>query len=172
MSTAAITYDKIESYAYENIFAYIDNRSNVKDPRNPSGIRGRDFVYSSDPFIKAVNFSDFPFIVVEFPIITYSEPSADSKKKFAEWEQRIIVRAARTNITVYFEDVGRSDMLNIGDDLNELFNSDAKRKEFEALNIINIQLRKVAVDTLAVSQKEIYEAEYALTFRTRLATSA
>ena len=170
--TAIIASTNIDSQAHENILAYIDNRTYIKDPRSPSSItKNRQFVYESDPFSKAINFGDFPYIVLEFPQITNSETSSNGKTKRVEWTQTITVRAARDGTINSLTDQGRNDMFAIGNDLFETFNSMARKNELFLLNINEIELAKTTVDTLAISQKEVYEWGYELTYWSRVTTS-
>jgi len=173
MTTNRVIRSKLESYTYENIFYYVNDRTYVKDPRNPdSTIKTRQFVYSSDPFSKAINFSDFPYIILGFPTIEYSKVTVDGKQKNVSWTQKITVRAARTGSANSRSDAGREDMLDIGDDLNELFNNETVKQLFRNLNLYEMNLKKVNNDTYAIKDNEVYESEYELTFMTRMKVSA
>lgn len=172
MTTARIVKDKIESYAYANAYDIINDRNRVKDPRSPGSILNlRTFVYDSDPFAKGANFSLFPYIVLELPMIEYSKVSLDGRYKHVQWSQKIIVRAVRDGASGIGNGTGRQDMLDIGDDLQELFNSAANRETFKHLNMYFTKLTKESVDTLAIEQKEVYEAVYELTYETRMQVS-
>jgi len=173
MATNRVTRSKIESYTYENVFSYVNNRTYVKDPRNPnSTINTRQFVYSSDPFTKAISFSDFPYIILEFPTLEYSKVTCDGKQKNITWTQKLTVRASRTGAANTRSDEGREDMLDMGDDLNEMFNNETVKQLFRDLNMYEMNLKKVNNDTYAIKNYEVYEAEYELTFMTRMKVSA
>jgi len=119
MATAVVTKDTLESNPHENILSVLDTRSNIADPRNPTSTENlRQFVYDSDPFNKAINFSDFPYIICKFPTMTYSNVSSDGKRKYIKWSQQITVRTSRTGSANTRSDIGRKDMMAIGDDLN------------------------------------------------------
>lgn len=173
MATNRVTRSKLESYTYENVFSYVNNRTYIKDPRNPnSTVNTRQFVYSSDPFTKAINFSDFPYIILEFPVLEYSRVSVDGKQKNISWTQKITVRASRTGSANTRNDAGREDMLDIGDDLNEMFNNETVKQSFRDLNMYEMSLKKINNDTYPLKDYEIYESEYELTFMTRMKVSA
>ena len=74
-----VTYTNIESASDSNIRDIVDNRTNIVDPRDPSG--NRIFVYDSDPFNKEIGFKDMPYIVLFFPTIIQSNSTADGKHK-------------------------------------------------------------------------------------------
>ena len=171
MSTAFIVKENIESTAHNNIFAYIDNRNYVKDPRSVAGVSSRIFVYDTDPFHKAINFSDMPYIVVELPAIEQSLSSASGTKKRVEWTQRITVRAVKTGSANTRTDVGRDDMFAIGDSLFSLFNNMTRKKELQALNILDIDIKKTNFDSFTIQQKEVYEAEYEIIAWSRVEVS-
>lgn len=173
MATASIVYSNIETQSQDNILGYVDNRTYVKDPRSPSSTtKNRQFVYESDPFHKAINFGDFPYIVIFFPMNESIEPTADGKSRRVIWSHRVLVRAARDGSVNTRTDQGRTDMLSIGDDLVELFNNMTVKKELQVLNIYDITIKKTNSDNFAIKEKEIYEAEYELSYWSRLTTSA
>ena len=173
MGTATIVSTNLESQAQANILAYVDNRVYVKDPRSPNSTQiNRVFVYETDPFEKAINFSDFPYIVLNLPLIESSIPSSSGKHRKVNWSHRVVVRAVRDGSANTRSDVGKSDIMAIGDDLNALFHNMAVKKELQALNIFDIELKKVNMDNFLVHQKPVYEAEYELTYWSRLATSS
>ena len=70
--TAKITYDTIETNAFNNLFELIDNRSNIPDPRDPDNQKIRRFVYDSDPFEKSIEGAPLePYIVQPSPPRTW-----------------------------------------------------------------------------------------------------
>lgn len=173
MGTAVIIRSKVNSYAHENILAYLDNRSLVKDPRNPNSTQKlRTFLYDSDPFHKGINFSDFPYIVCSPPSIEQSMVSADGKHKDIAWVQRIVVRSAKDGSANTRTGVGRTDIQDIGDDLFETFNSETVKAQMRSLNMYELMLEKTDSDVVSMNQKEIYEESYELRYMTRLQVSA
>ena len=171
MGTNRIVKGKIESYAYENVFSFVDNRSYVSDPRSPSSTNDRTFVYDSDPLAKSLNFGDFPYIIIDLPRLEQNSPSSDVKHINTEWSLVITVRSAKDGASNGSTSLGKNDILTIGDDLNDLFDQRARQQEFQDLNMYNINLVKESTDTLFIQDKPVYEATYTLTFRTRLEVS-
>lgn len=169
----AVTRTTIDSSAHENIFSVIDTRSYVKDPKHPnSNEKNRVFVYDADPLAKGINFGDFPYIVVEFPTIEMSKVSVDGKHKDVFWSHRITVRTIRDGSSNVGNSIGKSDMQSISDDLFETFNSEAVKIVLRGYNMHKMVLEKNRVETMAVDQRLIYEAQYTLSYTERLAVSA
>lgn len=170
--TAVLTKNKLESIPNNNIFSVINNRSNIPDPRNTSDTIGiRQFVLDSDPFGKAINFSDFPYIIVEFPILEYSAVSTDGKVKTLNWTQTITIRAARDGSANTRQGVGRQDMLDIGDNLQSTFNNETIKQQLRELRLFMMNLTKLSVDTLFIDNQSVYEAVYQLTYMERIQVS-
>jgi len=167
--TARITKATIESNAYSNIWSIVDNRTYVKDPRHPNSTnKDREFVYESDPFHKAITFKGLPYIILEFPRMEYSAESVDNTVKNVEWTQTITVRVARDGSSNTRSNVGSTDLLAIGDDLNETFNNETVGSLLNQANIYHLRLTKISVETVSIQMKEMYEAVYELTYYTRL----
>lgn len=173
---SVITYSNIESQAYSNIYEIIDNRGYIVDPRRKSmtnaTVQKRKFVYDSDPFNKAVNFEDMPYIILELPVVTGSVYSVNGKYKTMAWSHRIIVRCARDGASNTVIDSGRVDMLDICDDLQETLNNFVRREELASWNMRKVVLEKVSSNTYAIDgSKDVYEAIFDLKYETRMAVS-
>jgi len=170
--TNTITKSKLESYAYNNVHDYVNNRSYIVDPRDPTAVTGRQFVYHSDPYSQSVEFNNYPCIIVELPTLEYSMVSLNGKVKHIGWTFRIIVRTARDGSSSGTSGVGLTDMQDICDDLNELFNSEARKQEFRNLRMFKPVLTKVNTDVLSVEGKSVFVAEYELVFEERITVSS
>ena len=170
-----ISKTNIESAAYVNLYAIIDNRSNIVDPRRKSmtsaTTQKRKFVYDSDPFMQSLNYSDMPYIILELPSLEYSAISTDGKYKDITWSQRIIVRTAREGASTVAIDSGRTDMLDICDDLQETFNKDSIKNTQGGNNIHKLNLTKVSTSSYVIDNVEIYESSFELKYYTRLQVS-
>ena len=165
----------IESASYNNIFAVVDNRSYIVDPRRKdmtsATTQKRTFVYDSDPFIKAILFKDMPYIVLELPMLEYEHWSTDGKYKDINWRQKIVIRTAREGASNVGTDTGRTDMFEICDDLQETFNKDSIKNTLGGSNIRKLNLSKVNTFTDVIDGREVYESEYTLEYYTRLQVS-
>lgn len=168
----AITKSTLESSAFTEIFNVINNRSNVKDPRNSqSTVSTRNFVYDSDPFEKAIDFSGMPYIIVSLPNMVQTNHSLNGKVKLITWTQKIMVRTVQGGSSGSNADLGRTDMLNICDDLQETFNSASVLQSLQVVLANNIELEKTNNDTLTLNQRTVYESEYELKYDTRFTIS-
>lgn len=162
---AAVTYDKIETNSYTSIFTLIDTRANVADPRNPDGVKRRQFVYDFDPFHLGIQYEMMPYIIVELPDTAYTMSSLDQSHKGIDIKQRITVRTIRGGSGNTSTDMGRSDMLNICDDLHQLFNTRSKIEDLHGYKMSNAKLTKLSSDMTSIDQKYIYETVYELTYK-------
>lgn len=171
MTTAVITKDSLERQAWDNIFAVMNNRSNIADPRGSSAEQ-RQFILDSDPFSKSLDFTGVPYIILELPTLEYARNSLDGKHKFITWKHNITVRAARNGSSGSRTDTGRADILNIGDDMQSTFNSRAIRDDLKVLNISMVKLSKTSNNTVVIAQEEVYEARYDLEYLHRIQVSA
>ena len=167
-----ITRSKIETYAYGNILEVIDNRSNIADPRDVGGTKIRRFVYDADPFVESLNFSHFPYIVLDLPTVDYEDTTVNAKHKRALWKQDLMVATARRGSSNTYTDIGRTDMMNICDDIHETFNKETVKAALRLLNIFNLKIEKVDQDMTLIEGKDVYTATFEISYSVRLATSA
>jgi len=172
MTITTVTYDKLESSAYSNVFDLINTRSNVADPRDPENKKTRTFLYDSDPFEHAIDFNLIPYIILTLPVVTYPNgtkgKSLDGAYKLLGWSQNITVRTARHGSSNVSTDLGRTDMLNICDDLHKTFNLATRITDNYTMNLHNFLLTKTNVDTTILDGVEYYESEYELTYDVRI----
>ena len=172
MVSTAIPKTSVETQPQDNIFSIINNRTYIKDPRNPTSTTAdRVFVYEADPFIKAVNFEDYPYIVVEFPMLDYERTSTNGKVKNIGWKHQIIVRALQRGSSNVNDDVGRNDILQIADDLHNTFNSETVKAVLRGYNMFEMKLSKKGVDTVLIKERPMYEFVYELNYYTRMVVS-
>ena len=170
--TEVITKTTLESNTHENILSVLDTRSNITDPRNPNSIENlRQFVYDSDPFAKAINFKDFPYIICKFPTLLYSNVSTNGKVKTIKWSQSITVRQVRDGSANTRTDIGRTDMMSMGDDLNTTFNNATIKQQLSDLRMHKMNLIKLNVDEFDLQQQSVYEWTYELTYEERIQVS-
>lgn len=166
VGTAKITYLTLESQAYNNSFSIIDTRAFVPDPRDPAGNHVRTFVYDSDPFMNAYNFELLPYIIVSMPLLEHEFTTVDGKTRKLNWKQDITVRTAKRGVSQFSNEIGRTDILSIGDSLQALFNSASRRSDLRALGMWNSMIVKDDVSVDVVDGRDIYESVYTLTYFT------
>jgi hypothetical protein len=167
--TTKINYSNLESAAWDNIYAILNNRTYIADPRNrPSGA----FIYDADPILtKSFGFNGYPYIVEELPTIEFSHNSEDGRYKQVVWKQKLLVRTARDGSANTRTDVGRSDIFAINDDLFQTFNSLAVRDVLARNEVSNVTLNKTGASNPIIDQKYTYEATYELTYNQRFLLS-
>jgi len=112
-----------------------------------------------------------PYIILGLPTLEYEAISTDGKVKDILWKQMITVRTVRESSSNVDTDRGRTDMLEITDNLNETFNSDSIKQTQSCNNIRKINLNKVDSTFDVVQGREVYESVYELTYYTRLTVS-
>jgi hypothetical protein len=166
MTVGKITYDKLESQAYNNIYSILDTRTNVADPRDPGNNKIRRFVYDTDPFEKRIDFALLPYVIVTLPVMVYEGKTADGSKKFITWRHKIVVRSAVRGVSNFNDELGRTDVLAIGDSLNKIFNSSAGLTTLRGYRMQKVNLTKDDTDVLVFDGKDMYEANYTLEYET------
>lgn len=172
MGTAVINRTNIETQAQDNILSIIDNRNYILDPRSPnSTTKNRIFVYEFDPFQKAINFGDFPYIILEFPSVEYSKVSVDGRIKDIGWKHIITARSARDGAGNSRTNVGRNDILNIGDNLNKTFNSEIVKQSMRKVGMYKLNLIKLDSNNAMINEKHLFETTYELSYIQRLQVS-
>ena len=169
MALTTITISNLESAPYNNMMEILNNRSNIVDPKDPQGTR--DFIYDSDPFMKAIDFSGMPYIILELPTHSGIKPTTDGKHEEITWIYNVTIRTAKDGSGGGTKDVGRGEYLGIADDLNETCKSLTIRDSLDAVNMPRLIITKLSSDTLSVNQKILYEGRYELQHITRLAVS-
>lgn len=167
MATAGIiVWNKLESRAFNNLYSILDTRSNINDPRDPKQLKKRRFIYDSDPFDKRFDFDLLPYIILSMPTLVYGEKVADGSKALVTWRHKIIARTAVYGVSNFSEETGRNDILEIGDQLNSLFNSASGQTQLRGYRMQNIRLTKDNSDRVVVDGKDIYESNYTIEYST------
>lgn len=172
MATAVLTLTNLYSQSQDNLISLIDNRTYVKDPRNPRGINNRKLVYEFDPFMKLNNFGEFPYIVVEFPELSYPSKTLSGKKKKSMYKHTVTIRALRDGAGNARADVGRADMMSMVNDLETLFNDETTKAIFRALNMYNVNFTIDGTSSVELHDgRSVYETSATIEYDTFLVTS-
>lgn len=170
--TAIVTYDTVMSSPHSNIFSIINTRSNILDPRRKNGSSDRKFVYDLDPFHKGINFGDFPYIIVQFPVKKVGNYSINGKVAWVNWVQEILVRTSYSSSANNNQGTGITDMQEICDDLEQTFNSLTIKQTLSDLNIKKVRLEMLNYEpAITRDNKTIIETTYNLTYQTRMVVS-
>lgn len=172
MAYNTVVKNKILSYADDNIFQVINNRSNVADPKN-RGVNGK-FVYRNDPWMKSNDYQSYPYIILRFPSIEKDKISVSGTTKDVLWTHRITVRTimggAVNNTTN--NSAAITDMYSIIDDLHETFDSETIKSGLRPYNLYNLKLVTIDNDELIDSDgRHIFTTELELSYNTRMDVS-
>ena len=148
--------DTILSSAYNLMYAVIDNRTNIADPKHSN----RTYVFDSDPFHKGFNFGDMPYIVLKLPKYAPEMQSTDGKHKEIEITFEVIIRSVQEGSSGGKNtDTGRLDMLNIMDDMTKTINSKTIRQSLSDSGLRNTELDIEAQEPVDIDQQTVYEAK-------------
>lgn len=167
MATNVLTSAKIMSYADQNVFSILNNRSYVPDPKK----RGANavFVYRNDPLSKGSDYRSYPYIVLRFPEIEHSNQNINNTAKDIAWTQKITVRTAMGGAVNKNVSTGITNMLDIVDDIVATFNSTAVKDELRLLRMYNLNIDVTSNDEFVDdNNKHIFETELELTYDTRI----
>ena len=168
-----LSLGKLETNSYTNLLEQMNLRSNIADPKDPVGKGTRQFIYDYDPFHISIDFSYLPYVIVELPTLEYGMTVSNGKRKELNFKHRITVRTNRVHSgNRNIVDNGRIDMLNITDDMNQMFNSDAVRQVFRNNDMYKFNLTKISTDTYPVDGNYIYEALFELEYKAPLITTS
>jgi hypothetical protein len=167
----AVTRTNIFSVPFDNLFTVLNNRSNIADPRDATGTR--KFVYDAEPFVKAIDFSAFPYIVLKQPILSMDQASADSRHKWLRYRHQLLIRTAKLGSGGSRSDAGHADMQVIIDDVLETFNSVMVLSGLRSQGMFHLKAEVVAYDDIGTeSQQAIYESTIEITYDFRQLVSA
>lgn len=163
----AVDKENLHSASYVAIFNIIDDRTNIADPRSPSG--GRIFVYDFDPFITSYDFSGYPYIYLAMPRTLEQHKSVDHGSREIVWSQRIIIRSSKDGAGHSGQHLGREDILQISDDLNKTFYSSDIRADMRDDNLLFMSINQSQEPTdIDVDGDTVFESVFELMYRQRI----
>jgi hypothetical protein len=163
---------KIKSQADKNVRSVMDNRSNIADPRDPDNVKRRPLIYDTDPFDRNISFEGVPYIILKMPIVVQGQKSVGGKKGWIMWEHEIIVRAAKQGASNSLEDKGRTEYLQLCDDLVETWESRSIIQSLKVKNMHLFKLEELNSDQGVINNVDVYESTYRLSYRTRMTVSS
>lgn len=169
MALNTIVKNKIMSYADDNIFQIINNRSNVADPKN-RGATGK-FVYRNDPWMKGSDFEDYPYIIFRFPKIEKQKKSISGTSKDFIWTHDLIIRTIMNGAVNNSNNTskGVTDMYSITDDLHETFDSTTIKDQLRAMGHYDVNIVEVDNDELIDDNgRHIFQTTMEVSYNTRL----
>ncbi len=168
LESAKVTKSAIQRQSFANLYNLINNRSNVPDPADDTGIR--KFVHVRFPRTGR-NFPGFPFIVINRMKPTKGNSTASLTKSFMSYD---------TTLTVYTQDEdadgtghpnGAEQSEIISDDVIETLNSADNRK-----TLINQRMANIAYDLDTDENKfegrRVFTSEFDIRFENTLLTTS
>lgn len=169
-TSVAITKDNLFVQTHANIFNLINDRSNVPDPADSTGVR--KFVYTREPNTMANNFAGYPFIIVPYPEFSQDAKVADATKAFQSDE---------FTITIYTQDKasdgsgnpsGARQAADITTNIVKTLNNKSNSQTLRNNGLRNKSFTKVDFDWGELDQKRIFKRELTLRFANQLRTIA
>ena len=165
----AITSSTIFSNPYELVLSILDTRSNVTDPKDNTG--ARKFVYTSDPFNKAFDFGEYPYLYVKFPVLDQTNHSANSKHHWMNYTMTLYARTIKDGSGNSRTDAGITDMKSIVDDILETFNKSSVKAQIRGAGMANLMIDLISADTIVSNQQDIFESEFEVDWNFRMQVS-
>jgi len=161
----AVTSSTLFSEPVDLVYNILNTRTNVADPRDATG--ARKFIYTTEPFHKAFDFKEFPYIYLQFPNITQEQSSADGKHKMVSYTQSIVARTIRDGSGGSRVDAGVTDMKTITDDIMETFNNETNKKLFRASRLFSPEISLINSDSAIIGMQSLHETEFELSYGMR-----
>jgi len=170
---ARIDYTNIYSEPSDNIYNLIDTRTNVSDPRDPQNIKNRTFVYHYEPRAKALDFSLYPYIIVEDARIDApTRKTIDGKKHMKRWSQTIIVRTALNGSGNNRDDQGLTDMRNIVNNIFKTLDNATNKNTLRGYDMFNVEVEVTNVDSTVLDEARLHETTLEVTYSTMMTVTA
>ena len=126
-NTARINASTIQNQSFANLYNLINNRSNVPDPNDSSGVR--KFVHVRMPRIGR-NYTGFPFIVVPRIKPTKGSTTVSLTKSFMSYDSTILVVSQDKNSDSEGNANGAEQNNLITDSIIKTLNNATNQKEF------------------------------------------
>lgn len=167
MGISKITKSTLISQPRENVFRFINSRTNVPDPVDSTGVR--KFVYSREPNHKERGFAGYPYIIVRDPTLLQSAHSINRSQAMMEWEQEIEVRASDDMPNSAHTGRGLQFLNDIADDIVAFFGSSNGRSDLRKYGHFNLVLNVDRTESILVDTEDVFRAIVRITYQMRLA---
>lgn len=169
---ARIDYTNIYSEPSDNVYNLIDTRTNVSDPRDPQNIKNRKFVYHFEPRAKAMDFSKYPYIIVEDGLLdTPTMKTIDAKKEYLRWSQTVIVRTVSDGSGSNRTDAGHTDMRTICNGIIKTLKNSTNKQTLRDYDMFNVDVTVTNIDTVVLNQQNLHETTFEVTYATKMQVS-
>ncbi len=167
-SSARITKSTIASQPYANLFNLINNRSNVPDPADSTGVR--HFVFVRMPRIGR-NFPGFPFIVMQRTQSTKGISTASLTKSLMSYDAFIQVYTQDKDSDSSGIPNGAEQNETISNDIIETLNNAANRKTLINQRMANMEFN-IDTDEDEFEGKSVFISEFDVRFNETLLTTS
>jgi hypothetical protein len=161
----AVTKNTLYSTPAQVIYDLLNDRNNIPDPRRSA----RTFVYQIDPFSQNIDFSDYPYVWVQDPMLVPIEASANQQSKRLVWTQRITIRTVKDGAGMNRSDQGIKDMRTLNDSIFVLFQGKYARYVLDQANLKLYDFKQVQqpID-VPINNQIIIESVWELSYRVRM----
>ncbi len=162
--SARITKSNIASQPYANLFNLINNRTNVPDPADDSGVR--PFVFVRMPR-RGRNFPGFPFIVMQRTQSTKADSTASLTKSFMSYDAFIQVYTADKDSDSSGIPNGAEQNEVISNNIIETLNNTTNRKTLINQRMANMEFN-IDTDEDEFEGKTVFISEFDVRFEETL----
>ena len=166
LNSARVNKNAIQRQSFANLYNLINNRTNVPDPADGSGIR--KFVFVRLPRIGR-GFNGFPFIVINRMKPTKGKSTASLTKSFMSYD---------TTLTIYTQDEDSDNQGNangaeqnnlISDNVIKTLNDSTNRKTLIDQRMANLEYN-IDTDEDEFEGRRVFTSEFDIRFEETLLT--
>lgn len=162
-SSGTINSTNIASKSYANLYNLINNRTNVPDPNDSTGLR--KFVYQRIPKIESREFKGYPFIVVRRSSPNKTGDTANKGKGIYELNFMITVYTQDNTSDSSGNPSGASMCEDISDDIIKTLDSPTNQLTFVGYNMGRLRYTMTSEEGIDFEGNfTIYSSEFKITF--------
>ena len=163
MTASFVSKSTMLSQAWQNVYDIVNNKSYVADPTTVS-TQSRKWIYSREPDIKAMDFQEFPYIIVNPATLSFGKlRSGNRQLRSVSWS--IIIEVVTCDRGFSNSDgKGMTHLDVISDDIIEAFNNETVQNTLRANGLLGSTPNVTAAVAEDFSNTKIYRRSIALTF--------
>lgn len=170
--SAALTRQNLFSQVHINIFNLLNDRDNVGDPRDPSGLTRKDFVVANADDNERSQ-ETFPLVVVKPPNTRIGELRLGDDLNATVSGELIVevwstITFDRQKTAANYLGRGPRDLDRISDDIMQTLNSVTNRNSLRANNIGSVVVDTRSTEHITTKDETVWFREIAVSFETRL----
>ncbi len=155
-NSGTILNSNLISQPYDNIYNLLNNRNNVVDPIDKTGVRR--MLYTREPSVESIQSADYPFVVVKRPSfeVNGDEATLDATRTEVKWDFEIEVWCS--DKLKREEGNGAAFVEQIVDDILETLNNASNKKLLRCYGMGMIFPQVEDFDTLDVGPDTVFIA--------------